>query len=592
MRRLGVSHRALVTSARQAADTSVAELPRTRTIPLLWRNGVAQQRAWPAYLVEQDGGWTAVSWAEAGRRVDELANGLLQLGIRKGDTFAILGSTRIEWALFDFALACVGAVTVGVYANSSPKETRHVVEHSEAVGVLFEDEQQRTKLAGTTLRHVLSFDDLEDLAARGRTYAAQHPGALDAAVAAIGEDDLFTLIYTSGTTGPPKGCMITHRNFHAMVTVVDRLPEFTQARDTVLLFLPLAHNFARLMHLGGPYIGYTIAFLDDPLRVFDALTQVRPQVFPSVPRFYEKIHAGVLQTLADTQGAKRRVGEWALRIGYDVSRLRQAGRPIPPALALRRRAADRLLHSKVRARLGGRLRIGFSGGAPLSKDVCEFFHAIGVLVLEGYGLTECTAAVTVNRPNAVRFGTVGQALPGIVLTLAEDGELLIGGQTVFAGYFKDPAATAGALDDDGRLRTGDIATIDADGFVTITDRKKDIIVTAGGKKVAPANVENQLKLSAVISQALVVGDRRPFVTALITLDPSCGLAAGSEEAHAAVQAAVQAANAELSRHEQVKRFRILARDFSADEDELTPTMKLKRRVLEQRHGAEIEQLYA
>ncbi|MEY2484275.1 MAG: long-chain acyl-CoA synthetase, partial [Verrucomicrobiota bacterium] len=431
----------------------MTDTPHVRTIGELWREGVARKRPWPAYLVEQDGDWQAVSWAQAGRRVDELANGLLELGLRKGETFAILGSTRIEWALLDFALACVGAVTVGVYANSSARETRHIVEHSEAVGAVVEGEQQRAKLGGTALRHLLAFDELDELAARGRRYAAQHPGALDAAVAAVGEDDLFTLIYTSGTTGPPKGCMITHRNFHAMVTVVDRLPEFTQARDSVLLFLPLAHNFARLMHLGGPHIGYTIAFLDDPLRVFDALPQVRPQVFPSAPRFYEKIHAGVLQSLEQSQGAKRRVGEWALRTGYDVSRLRQAGKPIRPALALRHRAADRLLHAKVRARLGGRLRLGFSGGAPLSKDVCEFFHAIGVLVIEGYGLTECTAAVTVNRPDAFRFGTVGQALPGIELTLADDGELLVGGETVFAGYLKDPAATRDALDDDGRLRT-------------------------------------------------------------------------------------------------------------------------------------------
>ncbi|MEY2514877.1 MAG: long-chain acyl-CoA synthetase, partial [bacterium] len=205
--------------------------PHVRTIPELWREGVARKRPWPAYLVEQDGDWQAVSWAQAGRRVDELANGLLELGLRKGETFAILGSTRIEWALLDFALACVGAVTVGVYANSSARETRHIVEHSEAVGAVVEGEQQRAKLGGTALRHLLAFDELDELAARGRRYAAQHPGALDAAVAAVGEDDLFTLIYTSGTTGPPKGCMITHRNFHAMVTVVDRLPEFTQARD-------------------------------------------------------------------------------------------------------------------------------------------------------------------------------------------------------------------------------------------------------------------------------------------------------------------------------------------------------------------------
>jgi long-chain acyl-CoA synthetase len=564
----------------------------TRTIARLWRDGVAQEREWPAYLVEQDGDWRAVTWEEAGRRVDELANGLLALGIRKGDAFAILGGTRLEWCLFDFALACVGAVGVGVYMNSSAKDARYVVEHSDSIGALVEDEAQRAKLEGVELRHVLTYADLDDLAASGRAYAAENPGALDEAVNAIGEDDLFTLIYTSGTTGPPKGCMITHRNYYVLVTVVDRLPQFTLARDTILLFLPLAHNFGRLMHLGGPYIGYTLALLGDPLRAAVALPQVRPEVFPSVPRFYEKVHGAVLQALEGASGPKRRVGGWALRVGYEVSRLQQAGKPVPPALAVRHRLADRLVLSKVRAQLGGRLRIGFSGGAPLAKEICEFFHAVGILVLEGYGLTECTAAVTVNRPDEFRFGTVGPAVPGVELTLADDGELLIRGETVFAGYFKDPGATREVLDDDGLLHTGDVAAIDADGFVTITDRKKDILITAGGKNVAPQNLENLLKLSPVVSQVVVVGDRRPFVAALVTLDPACGLEPGSDEARAAVQEAVDTANAELSRYEQVKRFRILPRDFSADEGELTPTLKVRRRIVEQRFAGEIEELYA
>jgi len=310
-----------------------------------------------------------------------------------------------------------------------------------------------------------------------------------------------------------------------------------------------------------------------------------------VPRFYEKVHAAVLQRLEGAQRTKRRLGEWALRVGYEVSRLRQAGKPVSPVLALRHRLADRLLFSKVKAQLGGQLRIGISGGAPLAKEICEFFHALDILVLEGYGLTECTAAVTVNRPDAFRFGTVGPALPGVELKLAEDGELLIRGETVFAGYFKDPQATREVLDEDGWLRSGDVAAIDADGFVTITDRKKDILITAGGKNVAPQNLENLLKLSPVVSQVLVVGDRRPFVAALVTVDPVCGLEPGSEEARVAVQEAVDAANAEASRYEQIKRFRILARDFSVEDGEVTPTLKLKRRVVEQHFAAEIEQLY-
>jgi long-chain acyl-CoA synthetase len=570
----------------------VAAPTRTRTIARLWRDGVAQRREWPAYLVEHGDHWHEVSWEEAGQRVDELANGLLALGIRKGDAFAILGSTRLEWSLFDFALACIGAVGVGVYMNSSAKEARYVVEHSESVGVLVEDEEQRAKLDGLPLRHVLTYADLDELAAGGRAFAAENQGALDAAVAAIDEDDLFTLIYTSGTTGPPKGCMITHRNYYAMVAVVDRLPQFTMARDTMLLYLPLAHNFGRLLHLAGPYIGFTIAHLDDPLRSAAALPLVRPTIFPSVPRVYEKIHTAVLQGLEEAHGAKRRVGEWALRIGYEVSRLRQAGKPVPPALVLRHRIADRLLFSKVKGRLGGRLRFGFSGGAPLAKEIGEFFHAIDIVIFEGYGLTECTSAATVNRPDAFRFGTVGPALPGFELKLAEDGELLIRSETVFAGYFKDPDATREVLDDDGWLRSGDIAAIDEEGYVTIQDRKKDIIVTAGGKNVAPQNLENLLKLSPIVSQAVVVGDRRPYVAALVTLDPACGLDPGSDEARAAVQEAVDAANADLSRFEQVKRFRILPRDFSPEAGEITPTLKLKRRVVEQHFAAEIDQLYA
>jgi long-chain acyl-CoA synthetase len=564
----------------------------TRTVPRLWREGLAQDRDWPAYLVERDGRWDAVSWEEAGRRVDELANGLLALGVRKGDAFAILGKTRLEWVLFDFALACVGAVGVGIYTNSSAKEARYIVEHSDSVGALVEDDEGRATIDGVELRHVFTDRDLEGLAVRGRAFAAENPDALAEAVAAIGDDDLFTLIYTSGTTGPPKGCMITHRNYYELVTVVDRLPEFTRPGETVLLFLPLAHNFGRLMHVGGPYIGYTLALLGDPMRVADALPQVRPAVFPSVPRFYEKIHTGVLHGLAAAPGPKRRLGEWALRVGHEVSRLRQARKRVPFTLALRYRLADRLVFSKLKARLGGRLRIGFSGGAPLAKEIGEFFDAIGIFVFEGYGLTECTAAVTVNRPDAFRFGTVGPALPGIELALAGDGELLIRSETVFSGYFKDDQATLEVLDDDGWLHSGDVAAIDADGFVTITDRKKDILITSGGKNVAPGNLENLLKLSPVVSQALVLGDRRRFVAALITLDSACGLEPGSDEAREAIQEAVDATNAELSHHEQIKRFRIMPRDFSVDADEVTPTLKVKRRVVEQHFAAEIEQLYA
>jgi long-chain acyl-CoA synthetase len=565
---------------------------RRRTIAQLWLDAVAKERPTPAYLAERDGAWEPVSWPEAARAVDELAHGLLALGIRKGDTFATFANTSLEWVLFDFALALVGAVGAPIYMNSSPKDAQYVVEHSDAIGVLCEGAREQEMVAPVGVRHVLTFADLDELRARGREHAREHPQAVFDAANAVDEDDLFTYIYTSGTTGPPKACMIRHRNYYEMVAVIDGLDDFVMTRDTMLLYLPLAHNFGRCMHLAAPYVGYTLAFVRDPLTIADAMTKVRPTVLPSVPRVYEKVHAGVLAKFDAEDGAKRKLIDWALRTGYEVSRLRQRGEPLPRGLALQHRVASKLVYSKVHDRLGGKIRLCLSGGAPLAQEIIEFFHALDVLILEGYGLTECTTAATVNRPTRFRFGTVGPALPGTELRLDGDGELLIRSPTVFAGYYKDEEATRAVLDDDGWLRSGDIASIDDDGFVTITDRKKDILVTAGGKNVAPQNLENDLKTHREISQALVVGDKRPFVAALITLDEEATRGLSDDEKRARVQAAVDAVNADRSRFEQVKRFTILPRDFSADENEVTPTLKLKRRVCQEHFAAEIERLYS
>jgi long-chain acyl-CoA synthetase len=561
---------------------------RTRTIARLWQDAIALGRSRPAYLVQEGEDWREVSWEEAGKAVDELAHGLLELGIRKGDAFAILASTRLEWALFDFALGLIGGVGAPIYMNSSAKDCAYVLEHSEAVGVLCEDDTQRTKLDGVTLEHVLTFADLDDLRARGREHAARNPTAVKDAVAAIHEDDLFTYIYTSGTTGPPKACMISHRNYYEMADKVLQIEGFILGDDVMLLYLPLAHNFGRLMHLQSPHAGYTLAFCPDPYAVADALPAVRPTVFPSVPRVYEKVHAGVTTKFAEAKGVKRRLIDWALGVGGRVSRLRQDGRSVPSLLALQHRLADRLVYSKVKDRLGGRVRVCVSGGAPLAKEIIEFFHSLDILVLEGYGLTECTTAATVNRPSQYRFGTVGPALPGVELRLAEDGEVLIKTSTIFGGYFKEEAATNEVLPGDGWLRTGDLGTIDDDGFLTITDRKKDILVTAGGKNVAPQNLENALKTHPVVSQALVIGDRRPYVAALITLAED----ADPESAETDVQRAVDEVNAELSRYEQIKRFTILPRDFTPEDGEVTPTLKLKRRICQEHFAAEIEALYS
>ena len=560
----------------------------TRTIARLWQDAVARDRPGPAYLVQDGDAWREVSWREAARIVDELAHGLLALGIRKGDAFAILASTRLEWALFDFALGLIGAVGAPIYMNSSPRDAHHVLTHSEAVGILCEDEVQRAKVDGVELEHVLTFADLDGLRERGREHAKANPDAVAQAAAALDEDDLFTYIYTSGTTGPPKACMITHRNYYEMADKVRQIEDFTVSEDTMLLYLPLAHNFGRLMHLHSPHVGYTLAFCPDPYAVAEALPAVRPTVFPSVPRVYEKIYTGVLAKFAEETGVKRTLIDWAMRVGRQVSELRQSDQPVPALLLLRHRLAERLVYSKVKERLGGRIRICVSGGAPLAKEIIQFFHALDILILEGYGLTECTTAATVNRPTRYRFGSVGPAMPGVELRLADDGEVLIKTDTIFGGYFKDEEATREVLPGDGWLRSGDLGQIDDDGFLTITDRKKDILVTAGGKNVAPQNLENALKTHAVVSQALVVGDRRPYVAALITLSDDADV----ESAETLVREAVDEVNRELSRFEQIKRYTILPRDFTPEAGEVTPTLKLKRRICQEHFAAEIEALYS
>jgi long-chain acyl-CoA synthetase len=561
----------------------------TRTIARLWQDAVAQQPAGPAYLVHEGGDeWRPVSWAEAAQAVDELAHGLLALGIRKGDAFAILASTRIEWVLFDFALGLIGAVGAPIYMNSSPKDAAYVARHSEAIGALCEDGEQVAKLEGLGLAHLLKFADLDALRERGRAHAAEHPDAVERAAAAIDENDLFTFIYTSGTTGPPKACMILHRNYYAMVDEVRQVADFTVSGDVMLLYLPLAHNFGRCLTLLGAHIGYTIAFCPDPYAVGDALPAVRPTVFPSVPRVYEKVHTAVLAKFDEATGVKRHLIDWALSVGARVSKLREAGQPVPGKLAVQHKLADRLVYSKVKDRLGGNLRIGVSGGAPLAKEIIEFFASLDILILEGYGLTECTTGATINRPTSYRFGSVGPALPGVELRVADNGEVLIKSDTVFGGYFKDDEATREVLSDDGWLSSGDVGHLDEDGYLTITDRLKDILVTAGGKNVAPQNLENALKTHAVISQALVVGDRRPYIAALITLSEDVD----PNNAQPAVQSAVDEVNGELSRFEQIKRFTILPRDFTLEAGEVTPTLKLKRRTCQEHFAAEIEALYS
>jgi len=553
----------------------------------LWRDAVREARAEPAYLEETPDGWRPISWDEAAGRVEALAHGLLARGVRHGDRVAVLSRTRLEWILLDWAAMSIGAVVVGLYPTSSAKECEYILGHCEAVLAFTEDEEQTRKLVSVrgslpTLREIIPFDWLEKLESDGRLARHLQPEP-------VSEDDLATLIYTSGTTGPPKGCMLTHRN---LVNAAVRVREgMHHPGDTVLLFLPLAHSYGRLAHQAATHRGATLALVADVARVPEALTTVRPTVLPAVPRVYEKVHANALGEIERAGGLRRRIGLWALGVGARTSRARRQGAPLGVVLALQQRLAERLVFAKVRERLGGRLRVGVSGAAPLSPDVMEFFHALGVPVIEGYGLTETASSATVNEPGDFRIGTVGRPVEGAEVRLAEDGEILIRSDSVFAGYYKEPEATALALTEDGWLRTGDVGELDDAGFLKITDRKKDLIITAGGKNIAPQNLENALKTSRFVSQALVVGDRRPYVTALVTLDEA-ELASSGRDPQELVQELVDDVNRDRTRVEQIKRFVILPRDFSQEEGEVTPTLKLRRRVIHEHFAGAIDQLYA
>ena len=570
-----------MTTASASAPPSDSPLA-SRTTRALWQHSLAQGWKTPAYLEETAGGWREVSWQEAGDRIDRLARALLAHGVRKGDAVAVLSRTRLEWILLDWAIMSVGAVVVGLYPTNTAAECAYVLGHSEAVLAFAEDDEQRGKLDSIRsdlprLREIVAFEQLSEFDGDG--------GEPDP----VEENDLATLIYTSGTTGPPKGCMLTHKNLTTAAIRVRTHMEGTT--DTVLLFLPMAHSFARICHQSAAFHGATLALCADVAHVPEALKRTRPTILPAVPRVYEKVHANAVGEIERAGGAKRAIGRWALRVGSRTSALRRSGRPLPWALRAQLALADRLVFAKVRERLGGRLRLGVSGAAPLGIDVLEFFHSLNMLVIEGYGLTETASSLSVNDPDDYRFGTVGRAVDGCEVRIADDGEILVRSDTIFAGYYKDEEATAAAFTADGFFRTGDIGELDEHGWLKITDRKKDLIITAGGKNIAPQNLENALKSSRFVSQALVVGDRRPYVAALVTLDPS-EVADAGRDPHELVQEVVDVVNRDRVRVEQIKRFAILPRDFSQEEGELTPTLKLKRRVVEEHFADEIDRLYS
>jgi long-chain acyl-CoA synthetase len=575
-----------------------------RTIVDLWRDAVDRDATNPAFLANEGRSWREVGWREADERIEELAAGFLALGLVKGDKVAILSRTRLEWTLCDYALASIGAVIVPIYHTNSPEECRYVVADSAARALICEDAEQLEKTAGFTdevpsLEFTFAFEAaaggaiaIEDVAARGRAYAAENGGALAEARARVSAADVLTYIYTSGTTGDPKGCVLTHGNWVAVLEGLHGVEDLIRDDDIVLLFLPLAHNFARLVQFAGSEIGFTLAFVADVNRVARALGEVRPTVFPSVPRLYERVYTTLRGRFDHAEGFQRRVAQWALRVGRRAAKRRAEGKRPGPLLAAQLRLADRLVFSKVKERFGGRLRHGVSGGAPLSAEIIEFFAACGILVLEGYGLTETTSAVSVNRPAHYRFGTVGHPIPGVEIALAEDDEIKVRGPGLFQGYYGKDEATAEVLTSDGWLLTGDIGTIDDDGFVTITDRKKELIVTAGGKKISPSNLENQLIASDHISTAFVVGDNRSYLAALVYPNPEIEKVAPTEtEQRELIQKVIDEVNAHHGPVEQIHRFSLLPRDFLAEEGEITPTLKVKRKVVEQHFRDDIERLY-
>jgi long-chain acyl-CoA synthetase len=530
----------------------------TRTIAELPFVAAARYGDQPALRHQRDGRWVDRSFAELADTVRALALGLIESGVAPGDRVCVLSETRPEWTCAELAAIAAGAVVVPIYPSSSAQECAWILANSGASLLVCENVGQLGKAGPIATVLIDSSPSLDELEAAGR--ASTRHEELDKRQAAIEPDDPCLIIYTSGTTGPPKGCVLTHRNWLTLCAITEQL-SYVTAADVVYLFLPLAHVFAQLVQFGCLYSGATLAYFGgDARRLVAELAEVRPTFLPSVPRVFEKLYTAL------------------------------AGKADP---------------AMVRAAFGGRLRLALSGAAPISVDVLEFFHAAGVPVVEGYGMTETTAVGTVSTLDHHRLGTVGVAAPGVTIRLADDGEILMSGPHVFAGYWHDPAATKEAIVD-GWLHTGDIGAFDADGFLTITGRKKDIIITAGGKNLAPANLENELRHSRWISQAVVYGDRRPYPVALITLDADEILPSARERGLPHEMAAlasdpavreliggvVDAVNAHYARAEQIKRFAILDRDLSQEAGELTPTLKVKRTVVHANHAEVIEGLYA
>jgi long-chain acyl-CoA synthetase len=568
----------------------------------------------PAVRYKDGDAWVDRSYDQVLEVVRSLSLGLIDLGISKGDKVSILGNTRPEWTYFDFAALSAGAVVVPIYQTNSPEECQYVLENSDAKVVVVEDEEQLEKIRAVrdklplleyVVRMTGSSEDaisLEDLAVRG---SARDVSEWEARWQSVTKDDICTFIYTSGTTGPPKGCIISHGNYRAMLDMVNTT-SVIEPEDLAYLYLPLAHSFALLIQFGSFDLGTTIAYWErDPLKILPNLGELHPTYFPSVPRIFEKIYTAATSGMEKEGGIKKAIFEWSIKVGKKMRATERAGRK--PGFLLRKQYefADKQVLSKIRGLFGGRIRLAVSGAAPINPDILSFFDAAGVLVLEGWGMTETSTAATVSTPEEFKVGTIGKPFPGCEVKIADDGEILVKGPNVFQGYYKNEGATRETIVD-GWLHTGDIGEFDREGFLKITGRKKDIIITAGGKNITPANLENEIKQHPLVSQCVVVGDRKPYLVALVTLDPEDAVAYAKEHGLPedptelakdtavlkAIEDHVATINEKFARVEQVKKVAILPRDLSQETGELTPTLKVKRAVVASKHQGEIEKLYA
>jgi long-chain acyl-CoA synthetase len=568
-----------------------------------------------AFLFKNDqDSWETSTYSQVLDQVETLSLGLIDLGVERGDVVSILGNTRPEWTLFDFAALTAGATVVPIYQTNSAEECLYVLEHSGARTVIVEDEGQLAKIREVRdklpkLEQVIIMIGEADDAISMAEVKARGAGGTSAQFKeryeSVTPGDTCKIVYTSGTTGPPKGCVISHGNYRSMLTMSQQAA-LLGVGETTFLFLPLAHVFALLIQYGVLDVGGRIAFWErDQLRIVPSLSEIKPENFPSVPRIFEKVHDTAIATATSAGGLKAAIFKWAIKVGKKVNALENKGKT-PGFLLTRKHAiADKMVFVKIREIFGGNLKMALTGAAPIDPDIIRFFHAAGVPIYEAWGMTETSTGGTANLPGASKIGTVGKALPGVELKLSEDGELLAKGPNIFQGYLNNDEATRETIVD-GWLHTGDIATIDDEGYVSITGRKKEIIITSGGKNITPVNIEALVKRHPLVSQCVVVGDRRPYLVALITLDQEALTRFAAEQGtldepsamvnspivREELEKHIEEVNTHFARVEQVKRFQILSADLSQEGGELTPTLKIKRPVVASKYADQIEELYA